>query len=356
MADNAYKCDDCGDYHDETATVSSDDITVCRNCFNDHYCWCSGCDVIISQDDSYYCEQCEESRCGDCACNHDSADYRNWRHEPLVGDKEKAEYIKDDRLVGIEIEAVNGEHGGLGDALDGAIGISDDGSLHGNTVVEIQTPPASSSELERMISNACSSLRKYDWEVNSSCGLHVHIDAQDIRNNEKLLRRLFLTYGAIEDVIYAMLPESRRTNTYCKKLDSVVDENELSGMINKVNSKEHHMVQKKWYGGDYDPNYQSHDKYDSSRYHGLNVHSLLAQGHVEMRYHHGTISADAIRKWIKFHLEVINWITSTNFSSKALRMIHKTKSMDLKKGIMFHRMKLSEDTRRYVKDCIKRNN
>lgn len=339
-------CDDCGDTIGEDYTRSDEYRTLCEACYSDNYFSCCGCDNIFHNDDGYYCETCEDTRCRECRCTHEDMPFRDWDSTPLVGDKDKAIVIKNDRLVGIEIEAVNGMSADLDEMLDESIGIADDGSLRGDTVVEIQTPPASSSELERIVDNACSSLRKNSWVVNDTCGLHVHIDTKDIQHDEKKLRHLFLTYRAIEDIIYAMLPANRRSNMYCKSLEDVATDSEFSGMLRKINSRERKMIQKKWYkdgGGGRD-----------TRYHGLNLHSLLVDGHVEMRYHEGTIDKEDILSWIKFHLSIIDWIMSSRFNHRTIKAIQKASNMDMKKGIMFHRMKLPDDVRRYVKMRIKK--
>lgn len=46
---------------------------------------------------------------------------------------------------------------------------------------------------------------------------------------------------------------------------------------------------------------------DSSRYRGLNLHSLKKHGTFEIRYHHGTVDKTEITNWIKLHLACIEY-------------------------------------------------
>ncbi len=59
------------------------------------------------------------------------------------------------------------------------------------------------------------------------------------------------------------------------------------------------------------------DKYNESRYRGLNLHSRILHGTIEYRYHHGTLNSDRIRDWVLFCLAI------SDFGSKLMTLSSK---------------------------------
>jgi len=53
-------------------------------------------------------------------------------------------------------------------------------------------------------------------EVNTTCGLHVHIGSADFNNNNLVMLFKLLKY--VENDVFAMLPKSRSTNEFCRRL------------------------------------------------------------------------------------------------------------------------------------------
>ena len=49
------------------------------------------------------------------------------------------------------------------------------------------------------------------------------------------------------------------------------------------------------------------EKYNESRYRGLNLHSRFFHGTIEYRYHHGTISDYYINNWVLFCLAISDY-------------------------------------------------
>lgn len=76
--DNYVLCDDCGDFYHEDDTESDRHTCVCRDCYDDNYCRCDGCNSIIRCDDSccvhtndgdiYVCDDClsDYNCCDEC--------------------------------------------------------------------------------------------------------------------------------------------------------------------------------------------------------------------------------------------------------------------------------------------------
>jgi len=59
------------------------------------------------------------------------------------------------------------------------------------------------------------------------------------------------------------------------------------------------------------------EKYNESRYRGLNLHSRILHGTIEYRYHHGTLNSDNIRDWMLLCLAM------SDFGSKLMTISNK---------------------------------
>lgn len=133
--------------------------------------------------------------------------------------------------------------------------------------------------------------------VNSSCGIHIHIDAS--KHTPNTLKNLVNIMNSKEDMIYNTLRIKKERLTYCKKVNS-----ELVEMINKKKPKTINELADIWYS-EY-PNESRNKHYNSTRYHGLNLHSTFTKGTVEFRCFNSTTHAGEIKAYIQFCLAVNN--------------------------------------------------
>lgn len=127
-----------------------------------------------------------------------------------------------------------------------------------------------------------------------------------------ILRRIMLFYIVFEPVIASFLPMSRRTNRYCYPLSKFYSEREIHLCRNVT------AFEKLWYRDDSKRNREQRkrEKYDSSRYAGVNFHSLLKDGHIEVRFHSGTTQAEKILQWVALNVAIIDFCqNSINESS-----------------------------------------
>jgi hypothetical protein len=85
---------------------------------------------------------------------------------------------------------------------------------------EITTAPAAGDRFLDQIEDLTSALAVAQARVNSSCGLHVHVDARDYDASQ--IRRLLLVWNYIEPVIQAILAPERRENQYCRTMGTLV--------------------------------------------------------------------------------------------------------------------------------------
>tara|TARA_R100000808_G_scaffold9913_1_gene26899 strand:- start:18853 stop:20883 length:2031 start_codon:yes stop_codon:yes gene_type:complete len=133
-----------------------------------------------------------------------------------------------------------------------------------------------------------------DFWVDSSCGIHVHMDARDFKWRE--LRSLLMIINCVEAPIIQSLPEIRRDSKYCKVIDkdygSSLGNEHIYKSINNLRELVNFSYREL---SNVDP---GEDRYNGSRYRGTNIHSRFFHGTIEFRYHEGSISAAPVMSWI----------------------------------------------------------
>lgn len=331
-----YRCEMCGDEN------------VCESC----KWWCDDCDT-------YCCgETCYENHRNDHD-NDDSFEQRAWRELPQtiesIASAKEGAIVKSKRPFGIELECYYPDIDVTSDvyaAIHKNIGITDDGSL-GSRGIEYQTPPACGDEAEKIINMLCGALDKHGYSVDTSCGYHLHIDGSDIMRSYSTLKKLWLFYYAFDDVLLAMLPASRRNNRYCKAL------RKSYGYTKILEADSRERLEALWYdeaaytGDELADKLQDHKsgKYDDTRYNGLNFHSLWKDGHLEVRYHSGTINTKKILEWANIHCRIHDKIKDINIGDiqRALNSV----LLAEKTQMFFDLLNLSTLSRKYIMDRIK---
>jgi hypothetical protein len=136
-------------------------------------------------------------------------------------------------------------------------------------------------------------LRRAGAFANSSCGIHIHVGAE--RFTPKTLRNLVNVFYSKEDLIYRALSiDPGREHRYCRKTNAQ--------FLKELNKKRPATMAKfadLWY---MEAPYGRNMHYNSSRYHGLNLHATFTKGTVEFRLFNGTLHAGEIKAYIQFCL------------------------------------------------------
>lgn len=160
---------------------------------------------------------------------------------------------------------------------------------------EFVTPKCNYEDIET-IQKCIRALRKAGAKVNSSCGLHIHIDGAN--HNAKSLKNLVFTFRAKEDLIFKAVAPERKDNRYCKPIDdSLVDS------IKQIKKLDDFSMKDAWYATYRDNYYRdSTAHYHDSRYHALNLHSLWYRGTVEFRLFNSTLHAGEVRAYLNLCL------------------------------------------------------
>lgn len=171
--------------------------------------------------------------------------------------------------------------------------------------VEFVTPPLNYSDIE-LLQNIIRKLRENGAKAHSSCGIHIHVDGAN--HTAVSLRRLVNFMTARQDLIYEALQIGDRESSWCHKLNkALLDAMKKDKYLTKEKAEEiwYSRANDGYCGG------IDHQHYNSTRYHGVNLHSFFTKGTVEFRLFNSTLHAGKIKAYIQFCLAVSAWaITS----------------------------------------------
>ena len=138
--------------------------------------------------------------------------------------------------------------------------------------------------------------------ANSSCGIHVHVDGAN-HTPQSLTRLINFAIGR-QDLFYEALQIGDRANRWCHKISRPL----LNAMRHDKDMTNASM-ETIWYSRAND-GYTggiSHEHYNSTRYHGINLHAFFTKGTVEFRLFNGTTHAGKIKAYIQFCLAMSAW-------------------------------------------------
>lgn len=169
-----------------------------------------------------------------------------------------------------------------------------DGSIdrvNGREGAEVVSPILSYDDLDK-VQDVIRALREAGGVPHRSCGIHVHVDAGP-HNAGSLGRLAKIVWKNEELILDALGVSTGRRGSYAKPMED--------DFIDKVVRRKPRTLDdlnRMWYGR-FTPN-PSH--YDSSRYHGLNLHNVWYRKTVEFRYFNASLHAGKVKGYIQFCL------------------------------------------------------
>jgi hypothetical protein len=214
------------------------------------------------------------------------------------------------RYVGLEIECGwdSGQRG-KGKALEAVVrkwkgSMQHDGSISvGGVEREVTTAPARGTALYDQVTQVCSRLADLHAKVDTSCGLHVHVDAKNLTWSQIL--GVVRVYTHVESALYSMVPDSRRGH-YSKPWGSSLLDAEVFDAPTVKEREER--LGAAMYGSlaEYDRMKEGPYKHEA-RYHGLNLNAILLYGTLEFRLHSGTVDREKILNWAAICSAIVEW-------------------------------------------------
>lgn len=213
---------------------------------------------------------------------------------------------------------------------------------HGNGssyAVEFVTPPLNYEDIETL-QNIIRKLREAGAKSDKSCGIHIHVDGAN--HTPESLKRLVNFFTARQDLIYEALEIGQRANRWCRKYD-----NTLLDAIRKEKKLSKNSLETIWYSsanGGYMGGID-HQHYNSTRYHGVNLHAFFTKGTVEFRLFNSTLHAGKIKAYIQFCLAVSAWaITSQEkIVFRSMNGYTAEQKVTIMRNILTHRLGLYGD-------------
>lgn len=170
---------------------------------------------------------------------------------------------------------------------------------------EIVSPICTYSDIED-IQEIVRQLRHKGAIANSSCGIHVHINAAP--HNARSIRNIVNIMTSKEDILFKAIGVSQaRAERWCKK-----NEMTFVNKLNKAKPQSTDTIGHLWYNGNMGRRY---DHYDSSRYHALNLHAVWQKGTIEFRCFNGTTHAGKIKTYIQLCLAISHQALTQKASS-----------------------------------------
>ena len=161
--------------------------------------------------------------------------------------------------------------------------------------VEMNSPKLEYSEMGKL-QEVVRALRHAGAIVNSSCGMHVHVDASK-HTAQSLKNALSIMYSK-EDILFkALKVNESRVYRWCKK----VDEDKLKKIRKLPSGAGMRQMQELWYS-DTSESPQYH--YNETRYYALNLHSVFYRGTLEWRCFESTLHAGEVRANITLALAI----------------------------------------------------
>ncbi len=131
--------------------------------------------------------------------------------------------------------------------------------------------------------------------VNSSCGMHVHVDASK-HTPQSLKNALSIMYSK-EDILFkALNVNESRVKRWCRKVREPMLEKSASCQTNATMER----FKQEWYEG----TDGSCEHYNWTRYYALNLHSVFYRGTLEWRCFESTLHAGKVRSNITLALAI----------------------------------------------------
>lgn len=154
---------------------------------------------------------------------------------------------------------------------------------------------------------ACSVLTRVG-KLNSSCGLHVHVDVSDFTRAD--FQRLLALWYRYEPFFYSLVSPSRADNYYCKPTRTA-SWNRNTGRCWSEAAARRALT------ATTDGAMRSalHDlNHWGVKYSGMNISPFPMHGRVEFRLHHGTLNYTKIRSWVMWLTALVNRAKATHVS------------------------------------------
>lgn len=164
--------------------------------------------------------------------------------------------------------------------------------------VEMVTPKLTYAELPKL-QECVRQVRHAGAKVNSSCGIHVHVDAAN--HNRQSLKNLIGIMYSKEDILFkALQVNESRASRWCQKVREPMLRQART--LSAEETKDLTELENIWYEGFENEETDRHSHYNDSRYYALNLHAVFFRGTVEFRCFNSTLHAGKVAAYVNLCL------------------------------------------------------
>lgn len=166
--------------------------------------------------------------------------------------------------------------------------------------VEMVTPKLTYAELPKL-QECVRQVRHAGAKANSSCGIHVHVDASN--HNRQSLKNLIGIMYSKEDILFKALQVNEdRAMQWCQKVREPMLRQART--LSSEETSDLTQLENIWYEGFEEDGLDRHDHYNRSRYYALNLHSTFYRGTVEWRCFNSTLHAGKVAAYVNLCLAI----------------------------------------------------
>lgn len=241
---------------------------------------------------------------------------------------------KSTRFLGVEVEIAylnRNKYNVLEDVTRkwrGTLGA--DGSVMGRkkfkfsspTNLELKTAPTNGDLFIKQMLEYGHAFKQVSCMTNDTCGLHVHMDARDLTDED--LDRVLLLWSKVEREMFSLVSPRRASSNWCHAWDF---EPTLESVRSKLPIGQRYDYSTHSYVA---PKVEDANKLltnvkmghiHPNRYSSLNLVALYAHGTLENRMHHGTTNVDNIINWALINASLIDF--AKNNEMEKIRSLEK---------------------------------
>jgi hypothetical protein len=214
---------------------------------------------------------------------------------------------------GIEIETVGVRRPAMAEAIATALGgrfdswdssvvdaqgrtwrVVSDGSLSGSVNGEVVSPILRYEDMGDLM-KVIRALADAGCQVDPSTAIHIHIGTRGIatRALTNLMKMVYKNERLIE---HALGVQQARLGRYCRPIDE--------SLIQRIDGSRRMTAEdlnRAWYGRFV----RQPNRYDDTRYHGVNLNSHYFRGTTELRFFEGTLDSDKVKAYVQFALALV---------------------------------------------------
>ena len=158
---------------------------------------------------------------------------------------------------------------------------------------EVVSPVLTYADLEQL-QQVVRSLRTIRAKVDAKCGIHIHVDAAPF-DAKQLCNLAKLVYKQEPLILHALGISAARLASYTKPIDPT-----FIARLEQQRPQTKDDLNRLWYGhSNHNPTH-----YDSTRYHGVNLHNVWYRGTVEFRWFEATLHAGKVKSYVQLCLAI----------------------------------------------------